>query len=68
MKTRRGLLGLPETRATSGVCAMTEKTCAACDCALDTNAIKVKIGDSVVEVCCDECATKLREVSAGNKP
>jgi len=47
---------------------MTEKNCAACDCALDTNAIKVKIGDSVVEVCCDECATKLREVSAGNKP
>ena len=46
---------------------MTEKTCAACDYVLDANAIKVKIGDSVVEVCCDECAAKLREVNAENK-
>ena len=40
---------------------MAEKTCAACDCALDANAIKVKIGGKTVEVCCDECAVKLRE-------
>jgi hypothetical protein len=40
---------------------MTEKTCAACDCRLDENAIKVKIGTRVVEVCCDECAQKLGE-------
>lgn len=40
---------------------MPEKTCAACDCTLDENAIKVKIGARVVEVCCDECAQKLRE-------
>jgi hypothetical protein len=40
---------------------MTEETCAACDCKLDENAIQVKIGDRVVEVCCDECAQKLGE-------
>jgi len=46
---------------------MTEKTCAACDCELDATAIKVKIGTRVVEVCCDECALKLREASAEKK-
>jgi hypothetical protein len=40
---------------------MTAKTCAACDCKLDTNAIKVRIGGRTVEVCCDECAEKLKE-------
>jgi hypothetical protein len=40
---------------------MAEKTCAACDCRLDGSAIKVKIGARVVEVCCVECAQKLRE-------
>jgi hypothetical protein len=40
---------------------MAEKTCAACDCKLDANAIQVKIGSRVVEVCCEECAEKLRE-------
>jgi hypothetical protein len=40
---------------------MTEKTCAACDCPLDENFIKVKIGGKTVEVCCDECAVKLKE-------
>jgi hypothetical protein len=40
---------------------MIEKTCAACDCRLDENAIAVKMGSQVVEVCCDECAQKLRE-------
>jgi hypothetical protein len=40
---------------------MVEKTCAACDCRLDENPIKVRIGGKAVEVCCDECAQKLRE-------
>lgn len=43
---------------------MSEKTCAACDYPLDENAIKVTIGNRVVEVCCEECAQKLREASA----
>ena len=42
---------------------MTKKTCAACDCELDGNAIQVKIGGNTVEVCCDECALKLREAN-----
>jgi hypothetical protein len=40
---------------------MAEKTCAACDCKLDESAIKVTVGTRVVEVCCEECAEKLRE-------
>jgi len=40
---------------------MTERTCAACDCPLDGNSIQVKIGGKAVEVCCDECAVKLKE-------
>jgi hypothetical protein len=40
---------------------MSEKTCAACDYPLDENAIQVKIGGQTVEVCCEECATKLKE-------
>jgi hypothetical protein len=43
---------------------MVEKTCAACDCKLDVNPIKVRIGGKTVEVCCDECAQKLKEASA----
>ena len=35
---------------------MTEKTCAACDCQLDANPIRVKVGGKTVEVCCEECA------------
>jgi RNase P subunit RPR2 len=42
---------------------MSEKTCAACDYPLDGNAIQVTIGGRVVEVCCEECAEKLREAS-----
>jgi hypothetical protein len=53
---------MPGLRAT-GDKVMTEKTCAACDCPLDASAIKVKVGARVVEVCCDECAVKLREAS-----
>jgi hypothetical protein len=40
---------------------MAEKTCAACDCKLDANTVKVKIGGKTVEVCCDDCAQKLKE-------
>ena len=43
---------------------MAKKTCAACDYELDDNAIKVTIGGNVVEVCCEECAQKLREAHA----
>jgi hypothetical protein len=43
---------------------MAEKSCAACDCALDANAIAVTIGGQVVEVCCEECAERLREAKA----
>jgi hypothetical protein len=46
---------------------MNEKTCAACDYALDANAFKVTIGGHVVEVCCQECAEKLREAQANAK-
>jgi hypothetical protein len=40
---------------------MNERTCAACDCKLDATAIKVKLNGQIVEVCCEECAEKLRE-------
>ncbi|HEV2621334.1 MAG TPA: hypothetical protein VGU65_04490 [Frateuria sp.] len=43
---------------------MSEKTCAACDCDLDENAIQVRIGGQAVEVCCDDCAVKLKEAHA----
>jgi hypothetical protein len=43
---------------------MVEKTCAACDCKLDANPVKVNIGDKTVEVCCDDCAQKLKEAHA----
>jgi hypothetical protein len=46
---------------------MSEKTCAACDCKLDANSITVRIGGKAVEVCCDECAHKLREANAPAK-
>jgi hypothetical protein len=47
---------------------MTAKTCAACDYELDANAIKVTIGGNTVEVCCEECAQKLKEAYAAAKP
>ncbi len=40
---------------------MVERTCAACDCKLDRNSIKVTIGGKTVEVCCDNCARRLKE-------
>jgi len=46
---------------------MAEKTCAACDYKLDDKAIQVKIGGKTVEVCCEECAQKLREANESGK-
>lgn len=43
---------------------MSEKTCAACDYALDETAIAVTIGGQTVEACCEECADKLKEAHA----
>ncbi|MGN6227023.1 hypothetical protein ACQVBX_01780 [Dyella sp. KULCS107] len=43
---------------------MSKRTCAACDYELDDTAIQVRIGGAVVEVCCDECAVKLKEAYA----
>ena len=43
---------------------MNENTCAACDYPLDGNTIKVTIGGRTVEVCCEECAQKLRDAEA----
>jgi hypothetical protein len=40
---------------------MTKRTCAACDGELDDNSIRVKIRGRTVEVCCADCATKLKE-------
>jgi hypothetical protein len=36
-------------------------TCAACDEALDGSAIEVTVGGKTVEVCCEDCAAKLKE-------
>jgi len=47
---------------------MTQKTCAACDCELDANAIKVKIGGKTVEVCCEACSQALKEAHASSGP
>jgi hypothetical protein len=43
---------------------MNGKTCAACDCKLDEQAISVKLGGKTVEVCCEDCARALREAEA----
>jgi ribosome-binding protein aMBF1 (putative translation factor) len=47
---------------------MAEKTCAACDCKLEGDSIKVKIGGRTVEVCCDDCAQRLKEANASARP
>jgi pimeloyl-ACP methyl ester carboxylesterase len=39
---------------------MAAKTCAACDCTLEPNAIKVQIGDETVDVCGKACAETLK--------
>jgi len=43
---------------------MAEKSCAACDCKLDSHFITVKLAGRVVEVCCDDCARRLKEAHA----
>ena len=47
---------------------MNQKTCAACDYPLEPKStIQVKIGGKTVEVCCEECATKLKEAASKTK-
>lgn len=46
---------------------MEQKTCAACDCALDSSAFEVIIAGRAVEVCCEDCAQKLREADASTQ-
>jgi UrcA family protein len=41
-----------------------ERTCAACDCKLESDPIAVRIGGRTVEVCCEDCAVKLKEAHA----
>ena len=43
---------------------MDPKTCAACDCELESDAITVTIGGRTVEVCCNACALALGEAQA----
>jgi ribosome-binding protein aMBF1 (putative translation factor) len=43
---------------------MRAKTCAACDSELDGDGIMVTLGGKVVEVCCDDCAKRLKEAHA----
>jgi hypothetical protein len=47
---------------------MNERTCAACDCPLDDDAISVNVGGKAVEVCCQDCALALNEAGAGVLP
>jgi hypothetical protein len=64
-------LSPPDGRAFKEIRIMAPKTCAACDCELDANPIKVKLGGNTVEVCCEECAQSLKEADAsmsGKKP
>lgn len=46
---------------------MSPRTCAACDCALEGDPIRVNISGKTVEVCCNECAQKLKEAAASAK-
>jgi len=50
------------------MCLMTKRTCAACDGELDDNPIEVKIRGKAVEVCCEACATKLKEADRFTAP
>jgi hypothetical protein len=43
---------------------MSEATCAACDCKIEGEAIRVSVGGRTVEVCCEECAVRLQEAQA----
>ncbi len=60
----QGLLKLREPERVPRDETMTDKTCAACDCKLDENSIKVTLRGKTVEVCCEECARKLNEADA----
>lgn len=55
----RGLLVSPGFRGRRE--SMAERTCAACDATLDAETIQVTIGGKSVEVCCTDCAQKLKE-------
>jgi pimeloyl-ACP methyl ester carboxylesterase len=55
-------------RAFMEVCVMTKTTCAACDGELGDNPIQVKICGKTVEVCCEDCATKLKEADGFADP
>jgi len=41
-----------------------DRTCAACDCPIDGDAVSVTVGGKTVEVCCDDCARALNEAHA----
>ena len=43
---------------------MSTNTCAACDCELGAETIKVRVGGRTVEVCCEDCARLLGEAQA----
>lgn len=43
---------------------MSERTCAACDCEIEAEAISVTVGGKTVEVCCEACARTLNEAHA----
>ena len=55
-----GLLPVPGLRVLESD-AVGARTCAACDCRLERNPIKVSVGGKTVEVCCDDCAKRLKE-------
>lgn len=46
---------------------MASQTCATCDYPLDDTRISVTLGGKTVDVCCEECAQKLREAHADGK-
>jgi hypothetical protein len=60
-------MATPGLRVDEENSVMNEKTCAACDDVLDGNAIRITIGGKNVEVCCEECAQKLREAHASTR-
>jgi len=51
----------PDLPACVEIGLMSEKTCAACDCKLEGDVIRVNLGGKAVEVCCEECARSLQE-------
>jgi hypothetical protein len=50
-----------ELRVFMEACVVTKRTCAACDGELGDTPIQVKIRGKTVEVCCKDCATRLKE-------